>query len=81
MGTVVNDNALTGLAGRIKMVKMMKFYVTNGIEKARVWSGRGQLIDGRDCVTIYAKDYTGVGRIFRNAAPLRKQHRHDDGLL
>ena len=34
------------------MVKMMKFYVTNGIEKARVWYNRGQLIDGRDCVKI-----------------------------
>lgn len=47
------------------MIKMMKFYVTNGAEKARVWYSRGQLIDGRDCVTIYAKDYTGaLGRIF-----------------
>ncbi len=47
------------------MVKMMKFYVTNGAEKARVWYSRGALVDGRDCVTIYAKDYTGaLGRVF-----------------
>ena len=52
------------------MIKMMKFYVTNNIEKARVWYSRGQLIDGRDCVTIYAKDYTGaLGRIFCDLAP------------
>ncbi len=47
------------------MVKMMKFYVTNGTEKARVWYSRGTLVDGRDCVTIYAKDYDGaLGRVF-----------------
>lgn len=47
------------------MVKMMKFYVTNGVEKARVWYSRGTLVDGRDCVTIYAKDYDGaLGRVF-----------------
>ena len=52
------------------MVKMMKFYVTNNVEKAKVWYSRGQLIDGRDCVTIYAKDYTGtLGRVFRDLAP------------
>jgi hypothetical protein len=65
MGTVLDDNALTGLFRRMKMVKMMKFYVTNGTEKARVWYSRGTLVDGRDCVTIYAKDYDGaLGRVF-----------------
>jgi hypothetical protein len=52
------------------MVKMMKFYVTNGVEKARVWYSRSTLIDGRDCVTIYAKDYTNaLYRVFADQAP------------
>ena len=47
------------------MVKMMKFYVTNGVEKAKVFYSRATLVDGRDCVTLYAKDYDGaLGRIF-----------------
>lgn len=46
-------------------IRLMKHYVTNGEVKARVWYSRGALIDGRDCVTIYAKDYTGaLGRVF-----------------
>ena len=69
MGTVLDDNARKGLLRRNKMVKMMKFYVTNGAEKARVWYSRGTLVDGRDCVTIYAKDYDGaLGRVFADQA-------------
>ena len=39
------------------MIKLNKYNVTNGTHKARVWYSRCRLIDGRDCVTIYAKDY------------------------
>ena len=47
------------------MIRLMKHYVTNGTTKARVWYSRGALIDGRDCVTLYAKDYGGeLGRVF-----------------
>jgi len=49
------------------MIKLMKHYVTNGVVKARVWYSRNHLVDGRDCVTIYAKDYDGaLGRVFAN---------------
>ena len=37
-------------------MKLMKHYATNGTVKARVRYSRGQ-IKGRDCVTLYAKDY------------------------
>lgn len=47
------------------MIKMMKHYVTDGQQKARVWYSHGTLVDGRECVTLYAKDYTReLGRIF-----------------
>lgn len=47
------------------MIKMMKHYVTDGQHKARVLYSHGTLIDGRECVTLYAKDYTrDLGRIF-----------------
>ena len=39
------------------MVKFMKFYVTNGHEKARVFYSLDNRRDGRQCVTLYAKDY------------------------
>jgi hypothetical protein len=47
------------------MIKFQKFYVTNGVEKARVWYSKSARIDGRPHVTIYAKDYDrALGRIF-----------------
>ena len=47
------------------MIRLMKHYVTDGQIKARVWYSRATLINGRDCVTIYAKDYTReLGAIF-----------------
>ena len=46
-------------------VKFQKFYVTNGIEKARVFYSLDNRTDGRPCVTIYDKDYGhALGRIF-----------------
>lgn len=39
------------------MVKFNKYYVTNGTHKARVYYSVDNRTDGRECVTIYAKDY------------------------
>jgi len=41
------------------MIKFNKFHVTNGEAKARVFYSLDNRGDGRKCVTIYAKDYTG----------------------
>lgn len=50
------------------MVKFQKFYVTNGALKARVWYSLDNRIDGRKCVTIYAKDYGHqLGQIIEDA--------------
>ena len=38
-------------------MKFMKHYVTDGTIKARVWYSLDNRMDGRKCVTIYAKDY------------------------
>jgi hypothetical protein len=47
------------------MIKFQKFYVTNGQQKARVWYSLDNRFDGRKCVTLYAKDYSGaLGAIF-----------------
>lgn len=47
------------------MIKMQKYYVTNGEIKARVWYSAGQLMDGTFAVTLYAKDYSrNLGKIF-----------------
>jgi hypothetical protein len=47
-------------------IRMLKHYVTDGTLKARVWYSHGTLVDGRECVTLYAKDYTGeLARIFK----------------
>jgi hypothetical protein len=48
-----------------QQIKFQKFYVTNGQTKARVFYSKGKLIDGRECVTLYAKDYGhNLGHIF-----------------
>jgi len=39
-------------------IRFMKHYVTNGAKKARVHYSHTTLTNGRECVTIYAKDYT-----------------------
>ena len=38
-------------------IKFNKHHVTDGKIKARVWYGLDNRMDGRKCVTIYAKDY------------------------
>ena len=39
------------------MVKFNKYHVTNGTHKARVSYSVDNRTDGRECVTLYAKDY------------------------
>ena len=47
------------------MIKFMKHYVTNGTDKARVYYSKAVLTNGRDCVTLYAKDYSdNLSKIF-----------------
>jgi hypothetical protein len=47
------------------MIKFQKYYVTNGDAKARVFYSLDNRIDGRRCVTLYAKDYDrSLGKIF-----------------
>lgn len=44
----------------MNQIKFMKHYVTDGQQKTRVWyshSDAARTYDGRECVTIYAKDY------------------------
>lgn len=51
------------------MIKFQKFYVTNGETKARVHYHHGNLTDGRECVTLYAKDYGhDLGAVFADVA-------------
>lgn len=45
-------------------IKFNRYHVTNGTAKARVFYSVDNRTDGRRCVTLYAKDYTGdLGRI------------------
>jgi hypothetical protein len=49
-------------------IKFNKHNVSNGTEKARVFYSLDNRVDGRKCVTIYAKDYAGtLGRILADA--------------
>jgi hypothetical protein len=46
-------------------IRFLKHYVTNGVVKARVWYSLDNRIDGRKCVTLYAKDYSReLGPVF-----------------
>ncbi len=48
-------------------VRFLKHFVTNGTTKARVHYAVDNRIDGRKCVTLYAKDYDrALGAIFTN---------------
>ena len=38
-------------------IKFQKHYVTNGQAKARVFYSLDNRVDGKSCVTLYAKDY------------------------
>jgi hypothetical protein len=47
-------------------IKFNKYHVTNGEIKARVFYSLDNRIDGRKCVTLYAKDYGhALGKIFK----------------
>lgn len=47
------------------MIKFNRHHVTNGTVKARIWYSLDNRVDGRKCVTMYAKDYGGdLGKIF-----------------
>jgi hypothetical protein len=47
-----------------KNVKFMKYYVTDGKIKAKVFYSLDNRTDGRKCVTLYARDYDGaLGKI------------------
>ena len=50
------------------MVKFNKFHVAGNGLKARVWYSLDNRADKRQCVTIYAKDYSRtLGKIIPNA--------------
>lgn len=49
-------------------IKFNKFHVTNGTTKARVRYDLDNRIDGRKCVTLRAKDYSGnLARVLADA--------------
>lgn len=39
-------------------VKFNRYYVTNGVVKARIWYSLDNHVSGRKVVTLYAKDYS-----------------------
>lgn len=48
------------------MIKFNKYHVTNGEIKARVKYNHSVLINGKECVTLYAKDWDrSLGKIFK----------------
>lgn len=48
-------------------VKFQKYYVTNGVVKARVSYSLTHLNTGETCVTLYANDYSGdLSKVFPN---------------
>ncbi len=50
------------------MIKFNRFFVTDGSIKARVFYSLDNRCDGRKCVTLYAKDYSGnLGQILSEA--------------
>lgn len=52
----------------MQAIKFNKYNVTNGAVKARVWYSLDNRVDGRKCVTIYAKDYSdALGTLFRDS--------------
>ena len=49
------------------MIKFMQFYVTDGTTKAKVFYTRDNRTDRRECITLYAQDYSrALGKIFAN---------------
>jgi hypothetical protein len=54
-----------GLLRKQIMIKFNKHNVTNGTDKAKITYSLDNRTDGRNCVTIYAKDYDrSLGHIF-----------------
>ena len=50
------------------MVKFNRYFVTDGTTKARVHYSLDNRIDGRKCVTMYAKDYSdNLGKVLADA--------------
>jgi hypothetical protein len=50
------------------MIKFNRYHVTNGTTKARVHYALDNRIDGRRCVTLYAKDYGhNLGTVLQKA--------------
>lgn len=48
-------------------IKFNKYFVTNGVTKSRVHYSLDNRIDGKRCITIYAKDYDrSLSKIFDN---------------
>ena len=46
-------------------VRFNKFHVTDGVNKARCFYSLDNRVDGRNCVTIYARDFgSTLGAIF-----------------
>lgn len=59
------------------MIKFNKFNVTNGTAKARVHYSLDNRVDGRKCVTIYAKDYSNdLDQIFSG-----DEYKNDSDLM
>ena len=49
-------------------IKFSRHFVTDGTVKARIFYSRSVLLDGRRCITLYAKDYSrNLGRVFADA--------------
>ena len=60
------------------MIKFNKYNVTNGKVKARIRYSLDNRIDGRKCVTLYAKDYDrSLGKIFVNEYKNDTESRED----
>lgn len=52
----------------MQAIKFQKHYVTNGQVKARVFYSLDNRCDGRQCVTLYAKDYSrALGKVLADA--------------
>jgi len=64
---IAEISALEGEEGGEMNVKFNKYNVSDGKIKARVFYAIDNRIDGKRCVTIYAKDHTGdLHKIFDN---------------
>jgi hypothetical protein len=59
------------------MIKFQKYCVTDGAAKARVHYSIDNRVDGRKCVTLYAKDYGhALGHLFTG-----DEYRNDTDMM